>query len=87
MEFLGPDGLFVTNGVVQVVMVVFVAVRLTRREGLPEEDKQNFDLGTAAPVSVVADEEAIHLSDLVIEDPVFGQDLSGSDREERENAP
>ncbi|MHA6296987.1 MFS transporter [Devosia sp. CAU 1758] len=67
-ELIGPAGMFVTNGAVQIVLVVFVAVRLTRREGLPEADKQNFDLGTSAAVSVVADEEAIQLSDLVVQE-------------------
>lgn len=77
VEMFGADAIFLTNALVQFVLVVFVAVRLTRREGLPEEDKQNFDLGTAAAVSVVADEEAIHLSDLVIEEPVIGDQSGG----------
>lgn len=68
IELIGPAGMFVTNGAVQIVLVIFVAVRLTRREGLPEADKQNFDLGTSAAVSVVADEEAIQLSDLVVQE-------------------
>jgi len=72
-ELIGPAGIFVTNGLVFAALVAFVAVRLTRREGLPEEEKHNFDLGTSAAVSVVADEEAIQLSDLVIEDPVEAQ--------------
>lgn len=73
-ELLGPAGIFVTNGLVFAILVGFVTVRLARREGLPEEEKQNFDLGTSAAVSVVADDEAIHLSDLVIEEPIIAQD-------------
>ena len=72
-ELIGPAGIFVTNGLVFAGLVAFVAVRLARREGLPEEEKHNFDLGTSAAVSVVADEEAIQLSDLVIEDPIEAQ--------------
>ncbi|GLQ53987.1 MFS transporter [Devosia nitrariae] len=65
----GIAGIFVVNGLVQVALIIFVAVRLVRREGLPEAEKQNFDLGTSAAVSVVGDEEAIQLSDLVMQEP------------------
>ena len=68
IELFGPSGMFITNGVVMMVLIGFVAVRLSRREGLPEEEKENFDWGTAGAVSVVGDEEAVQLSDLVVQE-------------------
>ena len=68
IQLYGPNGLFLTTSVVQILMLGFVAIRLSRREGLPEEEKQNFDLGTSAPVSVVGDEDAVQLSDLVVQE-------------------
>jgi MFS family permease len=68
IELFGPSGIFITNGVVMMVLIGFVAVRLSRREGLPEEEKENFDWGTAGAVSVVGDEEAVQLSDLVVQE-------------------
>jgi MFS family permease len=65
----GQSGLFIANAVVQLALIGFVAVRLSRREGLPEEEKQSFDLGTSAAVSVVGDEDAVQLSDLVVQEP------------------
>ncbi|WP_193336049.1 MFS transporter [Devosia beringensis] len=69
IELFGPAGMFITNGVVMLILIGFVAVRLSRREGLPEAEKENFDLGTAGAVSVVGDEEAVQLSDLVVQEP------------------
>lgn len=69
IELFGAGGMFITNGVVMIGLIVFVAIRLSRREGLPEEEKENFDLGTAGAVSVVGDEEAVQLSDLVVQEP------------------
>ena len=67
IESSGPAGLFITNAVIQAVLIGFVALRLTRREGLPEAEKENFDLGTSGAVAVVGDEDAVQLSDLVVE--------------------
>ena len=64
----GQLGLFIANAAIQVVLIWFVLFRLRQREGLPVEEKQNFDLGTSAAVSVVGDEEAVHLSDLVVQE-------------------
>ncbi|MGV8952242.1 MAG: MFS transporter, partial [Cypionkella sp.] len=69
IELFGTAGMFITNGAVMIGLIVFVAVRLSRREGLPEEEKENFDLGIAGAVSVVGDDVALHLSELVIEEP------------------
>jgi len=69
IELFGTSGMFITNGLVMVGLIGFVAVRLSRREGLPGEEKENFDLGTAGAVSVVGDEEAVQLSDLVVQEP------------------
>lgn len=69
IELFGTPGMFVTNALVQVALIVFVTIRLARREGLPESEKQDFDLGTSAAVSVVGDEDAVQLSDLVVQDP------------------
>lgn len=66
VELLGPQGLFVVNAIFQIAIIGFVALRLSQREGLPTEEKQVFDLGTSAPVSVVGDEDAVQLSDLVV---------------------
>lgn len=66
IELWGAQGFFVANAAIQVCLIGFVAVRLTQREGLPIEEKQAFDLGTSAPVSVVGDEDAVQLSDLVV---------------------
>tara|TARA_R110002124_G_scaffold114535_16_gene269341 strand:+ start:3306 stop:4574 length:1269 start_codon:yes stop_codon:yes gene_type:complete len=68
IELFGTSGMFITNGVVMIGLIAFVAVRLSRREGLPGEEKENFDLGTAGAVSVVGDEEAVQLSDLVVQE-------------------
>lgn len=69
VELLGQPGLFMANALVQVVLIVYVGFRLSRREGLPIEEKQSFDLGTSAAVSVVGDEDAVQLSDLVVQEP------------------
>ncbi|MEO9299270.1 MFS transporter [Devosia alba] len=69
IELFGPGGMFITNGVVMIALIGFVAERLRRREGLPEAEKEHFDLGTAGAVSVVGDEEAVQLSDLVVQEP------------------
>lgn len=66
VELWGPQGLFVVNAIFQIAIIGFVALRLSQREGLPTEEKQVFDLGTSAPVSVVGDEDAVQLSDLVV---------------------
>jgi MFS family permease len=68
IEMWGQAGLFAVNAIVQMVLIGFVAFRLSRREGLPVEEKQTFDLGTSAPVAVVGDEGAVQLSDLVIQE-------------------
>jgi MFS family permease len=65
IEIWGPPGFFIANAAIQIVLIGFVAFRLSQREGLPTEQKQVFDLGTSAAVSVVGDEEAVQLSDLV----------------------
>lgn len=70
IEALGPGGLFVANGAIQLAVIGFVALRLTRREGLPEAEKENFDLGTSGAVAVVGDEGAVQLSDLVVQEAV-----------------
>ncbi|HEV7275556.1 MAG TPA: MFS transporter [Devosiaceae bacterium] len=70
IEGFGPNGLFVANAVIQLAIIGFVAVRLTRREGLPEAEKENFDLGTSGAVAVVGDEGAVQMSDLVVQEPV-----------------
>ncbi|WDR07052.1 MFS transporter [Devosia rhodophyticola] len=68
IEMFGPAGLFITNAVVQLVLIAFVMVRLSRREGLPEDEKHSFDLGTSGAVSVVGDEGAVQMSDLVVQE-------------------
>ena len=69
VELLGQSGFFIANALIQVVLVGYVGFRLSRREGLPIEEKQSFDLGTSAAVSVVGDEDAVQLSDLVVQEP------------------
>ncbi|RUT35042.1 MFS transporter [Arsenicitalea aurantiaca] len=66
VEGFGQSALFAVNGVIQLVLIVFVLARLARREGLSEAEKQNFDLGTSAAVAVVGDEGAVQMSDLVV---------------------
>ncbi|WDR02113.1 MFS transporter [Devosia algicola] len=68
IELFGPTGLFITNSVIQVALIGFVMVRLSRREGLPDDEKHSFDLGTSGAVSVVGDEGAVQLSDLVVQE-------------------
>ena len=69
IEIWGPPGFFAANAAIQISLIGFVAFRLSRREGLPAEEKQTFDLGTSAAVSVVGDEDAVQLSDLVVQEP------------------
>lgn len=69
VQFFGTNGIFIVNVAVQLSLLGFVAIRLARREGLPEAEKQNFDLGTSGAVSVVGDEGAVQLSDLVVQEP------------------
>ena len=69
IEIWGQQGFFVANAAIQVVLIGFVGFRLSQREGLPIAEKQNFDLGTSAAVSVVGDEDAVQLSDLVVQEP------------------
>ena len=66
IEMWGQPGLFMVNAAIQIALIGFVAFRLSQREGLPVEEKQDFDLGNSAAVSVVGDEGAIQLSDLVV---------------------
>jgi len=68
IELWGQPGLFVVNAAIQLALIGFVGFRLSRREGLPNAEKQSFDLGTSAPVSVVGDEAAVQLSDLVVQE-------------------
>jgi len=69
VEFLGQPGFFLANALIQIALIGYVGFRLSRREGLPIEEKQTFDLGTSAAVSVVGDEDAVQLSDLVVQEP------------------
>lgn len=69
IELWGQQGLLIANAAIQLGLIGFVAFRLSQREGLPFDEKQNFDLGTSAPVSVVGDEDAVQLSDLVVQEP------------------
>ncbi len=68
VEWLGQPGFFLANALIQIALIGYVGFRLSRREGLPIAEKQTFDLGTSAPVSVVGDEDAVQLSDLVVQD-------------------
>jgi MFS family permease len=67
IELWGAQGFFVANAAIQIVLIGFVAFRLSQREGLALEEKQSLDLGTSAAVSVVGDEGAVQLSDLVVQ--------------------
>ncbi|SHE64714.1 MFS transporter [Devosia limi] len=69
IEIWGQQGFFVANAAIQIALIGFVGFRLSQREGLPVDEKQNFDLGTSAAVSVVGDEGAVQLSDLVVQEP------------------
>lgn len=69
VELFGQAGFFLANALIQIVLVGYVGFRLSRREGLPIEEKQAFDLGTSAAVSVVGDEDAVQLSSLVVQEP------------------
>lgn len=68
VELLGQPGFFAANALIQIVLIGYVGFRLSQREGLPIEEKQTFDLGTSAAVSVVGDEDAVQLSDLVVQE-------------------
>lgn len=68
IELWGAQGFFVANAAIQLALIAFVAFRLSQREGLALEEKQSFDLGTSAAVSVVGDEDAVQLSDLVVQE-------------------
>jgi len=50
MQWFGPLGLLGYFAAVQLLIIAFVALRLTRRDGLPEAEKQSFDLVATAPV-------------------------------------
>src|SRR5690606_30711246 len=69
IESSGPAGLFITNAVIQAVLIGFVALRLTGRGGLLEAQKENFGFGNSGAGAVVDDEDAVHLTDLVVEPP------------------
>ncbi|MCS6762036.1 MAG: MFS transporter [Candidatus Devosia symbiotica] len=58
-ELFGAAGMFIINGAVMIVLIGFIAARLSRREGLPEAEKENFDLGMADAISVVGDDQAV----------------------------
>jgi hypothetical protein len=51
MQWFGPDALLGFIAIVQLVIVAYVALRMTRRKGLSEADKQSFDLVATAPVA------------------------------------
>ena len=50
MQWFGPVALLGFIALVQVAIIAFVVLRMTRRRGLPETDKQSFDLVATAPV-------------------------------------
>lgn len=53
MERYGPEALFLVVAAILAAMVVFLAIRLTQRDTLPDEDKNLYDLASAAPVGAV----------------------------------
>lgn len=50
MQWLGPTGLLVFIALIQLVLIAFVAQRMTRRQAPSEADKQSFNLVATAPV-------------------------------------
>ena len=70
MEALGPAGLFLANAGVQMALIGFALLRVQQRSGLPEAEKQSFDLGTSAQVAVIGDADAVELSDLVVQEVI-----------------
>jgi MFS family permease len=53
MQRFGPVALLGFIALVQVAIIAFVALRMTRRKSLSEADKQSFDLVATAPVVTV----------------------------------
>lgn len=50
MQWLGPTGLLVFIALIQLVLIAFVAQRMTRRQAPSDADKQSFNLVATAPV-------------------------------------
>ena len=50
IQWFGPTALLGFIAFVQIAIIAYVALRSTRRRGLPEADKQTFDLVATAPI-------------------------------------
>ncbi|GHA26825.1 MFS transporter [Devosia pacifica] len=71
MSVAGQQALFWVNAIIQILLIAFVVSRMRRRDTLSEAEKHNFDFATTAPVVMIGeDEEAVMMSDLVVEQPV-----------------
>ena len=74
---LGPGGLFLFMGIAQALLGAYVLFRLTRREAVPEEEKEDFSIAATAPMgAVLADTDLAEQDvDLVEPEPVtFDED-------------
>ena len=50
MEYQGPTGLFLMVAIALSILTIFLLLRLTRRDALATEDKDDYDLASAAPI-------------------------------------
>jgi len=50
MDIVGPNALFLVVASIFALMVFFLIIRLTQRDTLPDEDKSEYDLASAAPI-------------------------------------
>ena len=53
MEYHGPTGLFLMVAIALSILTIFLLLRLTRRNALATEDKDDYDLASAAPIGGV----------------------------------
>lgn len=67
MQMLQPAALFGYMALVHAALIGFLVYRLRRREALPSDAKEEFNLATTGPVVAVADAEAFQESPLVVD--------------------
>ena len=66
MQQIGPAALFWFAAAMNVVMAVFLLARMTARSAVPEEDKEDFDYASTAPLVAMGVEEAWDQEDQVL---------------------
>ncbi|MEO0384959.1 MAG: MFS transporter [Pseudomonadota bacterium] len=88
VDHFGGAGLFAYAAGVQAIMAVFLGFRITQREAIAEEDKEDFTLYATAPVGAVLVDSELGDQDIDLFEPepvVFDPDTEDDDDENTED--